>query len=69
MTAKCVPALSPEWFEFGRVVGTGDYSLSFFLPSKGHLSFRMNRQMTEQLLESIEGELKGTSGPKSEPAH
>src|SRR5262245_4355425 len=66
MTERRVPALSPEWCEFSKVVGTGDYAMSFSLPGGAHLSFQMGRHMTQRLLESIQQQLSGSKNPKPE---
>ncbi len=51
---KQVIGLSPTEIEVGRDEASGDLSLSVVFPSKGHLTFRINRRIAQGLRRALD---------------
>jgi hypothetical protein len=50
---KAVQMLQPNWFEFWRIGDSTDYLFSLYMPSGGHISFRVPQAMAERLAETL----------------
>lgn len=58
---KQIGVFQTDWYEVGLVPGSTDFSIRFRLDGGGHLSFVMNKAMTERLAETLSVALGGES--------